>query len=468
MTGSPEAYRQTLLGHLDARLLQNRHARRVVVFLLGLVLVIPAVQMVNKIQEVDHSAFRDTGERRRTALGRWMPTAEILGDEDPQTDPYGSGHWFPLPPLVLMAIKSLTNLGHIGAGVIWVALKLAGIAIVLLLLLRSMRFKEFAVPLGVVVMMALFAFRPVIADLQHGNVNIFMLIWLALCWVMYVGKRDVWAGLFLSLAIVTKITPALVLVYFLYKRAWKLSAATGIGLVLWFVVIPSLYLGFSENMVLLQSWFEMLVGPYMREGWVTATEANQSLYGVLLRLANNAGLVAVEDIPLSKADTAGMLDMFRPVSPYIRMVRPLIPIAFLGVLGILCRTRTELRRDMRLLIEFSLVLLTMLLLSERTWKHHGTTLVIVYLGVWYVLTCVSWSDRFRAGFVAGLIAQWVLLVGTSSGILGDDLAEIMLNGGAFCWGLLLCFVQTAVMLWRAGRLTPAMSAPGGHSGLRNT
>ena len=58
----------------------------------------------------------------------------------------------------------------------------------------------------------------------------------------------------------------------------------------------------------------------------------------------------------------------------------------------------------------------------------------------------AWTDRFRAWFVAGLIVQLVLLLGTSEGIVGDELSELLLDGGVFCWGLLLCLLQVGVLL----------------------
>ena len=112
----------------------------------------------------------------------------------------------------------------------------------------------------------------------------------------------------------------------------------------------------------------------------------------------------------------------------------------------LCRCRWPRRSHPGQLLEFGLVLLAMLLLSERTWKHHATALPIVYLGIWYVLTCYPWSDRFRAWFVAGLVVQWMLLVGSGEFLWGDRIADLLLDGGFFCWGLVLCFLQSAVML----------------------
>ncbi len=128
------------------------------------------------------------------------------------------------------------------------------------------------------------------------------------------------------------------------------------------------------------------------------------------------------------------------------MIRPVISLGLIGSLVWLCRARCASRKDPRRLLELALVLLAMLLLSERTWKHHGTTVAIVYLAVWYALTCVPWPGRFRSVLVALLAVQWVLLVGSSVGLLGSSIAKLLLVVGAFTWGWLLCFVQIAIML----------------------
>ena len=93
-----------------------------------------------------------------------------------------------------------------------------------------------------------------------------------------------------------------------------------------------------------------------------------------------------------------------------------------------------------------MVLIAMLLLSERTWDHHATTLPIVFLGVWYALTCVDLTDRFRGWFVAGLIVQLACLAGNSAGFLPDEVTYRFLYSGVFCWGLVLCFLQIAVLI----------------------
>ena len=106
----------------------------------------------------------------------------------------------------------------------------------------------------------------------------------------------------------------------------------------------------------------------------------------------------------------------------------------------LCRSPVKDRRNPRLFLELALVLLAMLLLSERTWKHHLVTFPIIFLASWQVLACYPWSDRFRLCFVVGLIVQFILLVVVRS--------KTAMFGGVITLGMLLCFIQIAILLRR--------------------
>ncbi|MBI5762568.1 MAG: DUF2029 domain-containing protein [Planctomycetes bacterium] len=449
------AYHSTLLGRIDSRCLQNPAAPVISAIILVALLIIPSVQSSVRIRKVDKSAYREGGERHQTALGRWLPTAAVLGDGS--TDPYGTGHWFPTPPFVLMCLVPLSKLGYLPAGIIWAVLKSGGFIFAMALLLRTLREQEIRIPLGVLIAAGIFGIRPIISDLQHANLNIFMMIWVALTWTCFLRNKDLLAGAFIALAIVTKVTPALLLVYFLYKRQWKVALGAAIGLALVFLIIPSLYLGFARNIELHRNWYHMLAEPYARHGWATIEIANQSLYGVLLRILSNAGLLSIEHMTVNQAMEIGMEDMARPVTALGNLIRPCITIGVLGSLAWFCRHRVQRRADVRIWLEFALVLVAMLLMGERTWKHHATTLPIVYLAVWYVLTCLPWSPRFRAGCVAALAVQFAFLVAGGEGFLGDRLAERMLDGGIFCWGLLICGLQIAVMLVASQRAAQRLS-----------
>lgn len=456
---SEEAYRSTLLGQLDRRFLAAPPVQIVLVVLLGLALVIPSVQFLVRIQEVETAPHREGDEHHRTALGRWLPTADLLSHvaEAPRkgetANPYGYGHWFPLPPFILMMLVPLAKIGYTPAAVLWAAAKVVGFVVGMLLLIRGLKRDDFSVPIGVILMTAVFSLRPVVSDIQHGNVNTFMMIWLALTWGLYVRRHDFWAGIFLALAVVTKLTPLLALAYFLYKGAWRVCAGAAVGLALFFLVIPALYLGLGENVALLRSWFDMLVAPYALEGYAMVNVSNQSLYGVILRLGSEAGALSLTQMPLEQVQRIGIHEMVRPTGALVSFVRPALSLVVVGGLAWVCRTRCRSRRDVRLLLEFGLVLVAMLLLSERTWKHHATTLPIVYLALWYALTCVPWSDRFRGWFFAGMVVQWLLLTGTGEALLGGTVADALLFLGVYCWGLVLCLVQGMLMMRALDRIS---------------
>jgi len=454
-----------LLGRIDRRWLTKPAARVALAIALAAALIVPAVQATLTIRKVDKSLFRQAGERHRTALGRWLPTAALLSQPEPRANPYEYGHWFPTPPLVLMSLVPLTKLSYAAAGAVWAGMKLLGFVAVMAYLVRLLGGVGPPVPIGVLVMAAVFSIRPIISDLQHGNLNIFMMIWIGLAWGLYLRRRDFAAGLFLALAIVTKITPGLLLLYFAYKRQWRVCVGALAGLLVFVMVAPALYLGFATNLTYLRSWFDMLVAPYALHGWVTMEIANQSLYGVLLRILSNAGLLSIDHMSAEQAMAAGMEEMARPTTMPGGLIRPLITVAMLGSLAWLCRHRGRSRQDPAAWLELSLVLLAMLLMGERTWKHHATTLPIVFLTLWYVLTCFPWSDRFRAGFVTGLGIQVFLLVFGGEGLWGDVLADRLLDGGIFCWGLLLAALQTAILLgkWSASSEAANATVPTPHA-----
>ncbi len=218
-----DAYARTLLGKLDHRYLKSAGVRWVLAILVGLVLVVPSVQFVVKIQETEYSAIRQR-EKHRSAVGRWLPDAQALVNGE---NPYSEGHWFPNPPLVLMALVPFAYLPIVVTAVLWSILKIAALIGGGWLVVASTRREDVGdpragprmVPLGVLILAALFSARPIMGDITHGNINSFVFFEIALAWYLFVNRRDGWAGVVVGLAVVTKVTPALLLVYFVYKRA---------------------------------------------------------------------------------------------------------------------------------------------------------------------------------------------------------------------------------------------------------
>src|SRR5262249_53316863 len=82
-----------------------------------------------------------------------------------------------------------------------------------------------------------------------------------------------------------------------------------------------------------------------------------------------------------------------------------------------CRTPLGDRTDWKLQAEYAIVLLGMLLFSERTWKHHAVTLAVPFA----VLCCVLWVfdlSPLRRGIVfSSLAISSLLMLSTSTGSL---------------------------------------------------
>jgi hypothetical protein len=86
----------------------------------------------------------------------------------------------------------------------------------------------------------------IIADIQHGNTNTFVLGALVASLWLYRKGRDGWAGAALALAICLKMIPAIFLLYWLYQRGWKVLASTVIWLVIMLVVLPAAAMAVRE------------------------------------------------------------------------------------------------------------------------------------------------------------------------------------------------------------------------------
>ena len=84
---------------------------------------------------------------------------------------------------------------------------------------------------------------------------------------------------------------------------------------------------------------------------------------------------------------------------------------------------TEVRRGWLLAAEYSLILVAMLLFSERTWKHHCVTLLLPFAVLCYGLAPWFPAAKRRAAGIAAALAA-LLMLSTSSGVFGDDAPKV--------------------------------------------
>src|SRR5262249_24504227 len=135
----------------------------------------------------------------------------------------------------------------------------------------------------------------------------------------------------------------------------------------------------------------------------------------------------------------------------VRLVIKVLLAGLLGLLAFFCRTRTRDRRDPRLLGEVALVVLTMLFVSERSWKHHYVT---VLLPITYLVSeffSLRVGPRGRRALMLSWALCFGLMAGTSPEIGGLFVEgqghEIAQGYGFFMWAGVVLYATVA---WRVG------------------
>jgi len=390
--------------------------------------------------------------RGASAFLRWHnQIAELTTDEDIYLR-----HAFPNPPMMALVLYPLVLLPPFAGALTWFWLKAAMALASFLLAFRLVETPETPVPRWAQLLVMLLTIRPVVGDLTHGNVNLFILFLAMLGLFAFQHGRDLLAGLLLGLAAACKVTPLLFLPYFVWKRAWWTVAGFAAGLATFGLLVPALFLGWARNAELLASWTRQMVQPYVQTGAVFYTEhKNQSLPGVVMRLTTRSpsftAYRGLERIPVAYHNLANL-----PPAQAQWVVRGAM-LAFVAVVLAACRTPRDERPGWRLPAEFSIIFLGMLLFSERTWKHHAVTLLLPWTVVLYALATVPRRQTLAAAS-AGL-AGCLLLV-TTDGIVPEPWADLPeVYGVHLAIHLLLLAALAALLIGNARPLRPQPEEP---------
>jgi hypothetical protein len=394
----------------------------------------------------------------RSAFSRWRSQLQQLGKVD-----ISERFNYPNPPVMAVLLEPLAKLPPLVGAFAWFYIK-AGLALLSLYwVFRLVESPEAPFPPWAKCIVVLLSLKPVLDDLNHGNVNLFILFLVVAALTAYRHRRDFLGGNLLALAIACKVTPALFIPYFVWKRSWKMLAGcvAGLMLFLWPGVVPAVRLGFQGNQQQLLSWYRGMVHPFVVEGKVTSEHINQSLPGLVSRLATSSPSFVVYE---NDVETPRRYDNLLTLSPTQAkwLVKGCMALFALAVVC-WCRTSTEQRHGWSLAAEFALVVLGMLLFSERTWKHHCVTLVLPFAVVVYYLAQCKAGTWLRGGVAGSLVVVLglMLLTGLSGGrdrvSVADapGLSKMALVYGAYTAAWLVLLADLLLIL-RRGR---ASSSP---------
>jgi hypothetical protein len=367
---------------------------------------------------------------------------------------------YPYPPVMAVLLLPIASLPPVPGALTWFYLKVGMTLLAIPWVFRLVADPDRPFPAAAQAAAVLLSLMPILGDLQHGNVNLFILFLVVAALVAFRARRDALSGILLGLAISCKVTPALFVPYLVWKRAWRALAGVAIGLALflWPGVVPALRLGLAENQQQLVSWYREMVYPFVVEGKVTSEHENQSLPGVVYRLttASPSFSTYVNDV-YTPTEYDNFLNLDRGSARWL-LKGCMAAFALLAVWT--CRTPTDTRQGWRLAAEYSLVVLGMLLFSERTWKHHCVTLLLPFAVLCYYLAACRPRPAVARGVIAVLVVCTLLMTATSTTVFYRDLAKHAQVYGAYtAANVLLAGTLFFVLLTGQGRATRPSDTP---------
>ncbi len=330
--------------------------------------------LIGTVMHGYHTAFV------RIPLSRDFDVHRIMGERFlAHVDVYvgSAGFGYPYMPIASMYFAPLTFFDRDTALALRYTLAIACLCLTLVLCYRMTRAQSGKTPTAGVWMGAIsivLALQFILQDLDDGGPHLILL------GILTAGIYSIWQGreklgaLWFGLAIALKVTPALFLPFFLWKRRWKLAGYTVMATMCW-ILLPVLYMGPSWWWSQQRDWTQVAVGSVLgHESPATQSNEqqvrNQSLKQTLLRY-----LVTVpEDHPLRQKDPGYAPVMNLPPAA-AKMVALAVMASLLAFFGWTTRRPYEGRGDPMWLRDSSALLIIALLLSPITWVQHLVWLV---------------------------------------------------------------------------------------------
>jgi hypothetical protein len=307
-------------------------------------------------------------------------------------------------PPVLLLYAPLTALGFTGAKVVAVIANLACVPLVAWLLVRLLRAPPAAVPLA---LLAVAAFQEVQRTLILGQINLLLLLALALAMLWADEERPVAAGVLLGLATLVKPIPAALVLAFALRRQWR-GAAAWLATLLLCGSLSVMLFGIERNRDFLAATRAVASQP-------NAGPGNQSLRALQLRASGD------ESPPALARDTTWWLSALALVgaSAAVVVLRPAAPLR----LGLALFLAAGLLASPRSLDNYSIWLLPALALAFWESARAGRWWLVVLSGAAYHLSSIPASVSREESLLPRVLPAWVF---ANSQVLGLLLTWLLL------------------------------------------
>lgn len=262
--------------------------------------------------------------------------------------------------------------------------------------------------------------------LGQSDIAIFFLM-TALFWA-YSRDRELVAGIALGLAILTKLTPGVLIIYWLWKREFRIAVYS--------VVSAGIVVLATLPFVGLDVWRQFVTEVFPALSTGTGYADNQTLPGLINR------------IMLDPRFSQGLRSA--PNVPIVRIVTFATELAVLAIALWFTRGRVTYRRSLRLALELSTWLIVLLVISPIAWDHYFTWLLMPITVILAALlnSQLSWF-RATALITAFVIGLWLVNTPVATFINNPDVWQRspLLYGSLIILGILFERLETS----RAGK-----------------
>lgn len=287
-----------------------------------------------------------------------------------------------------------------------------------------------------------FTLRFIMDNYSLGQINILIMFLTVLTLYFYVNGKDIYVGLILGIVISIKLTPFLILLYFLYKGKFRIILLTFISLI-FFLTIPSILIGIKKNVYYIFQYYNVI------SNFTDTTINNQSLYITIKRL--------LSPIP-------PWSNLYINIANLNEFQIKLITILTFGIvilfLCYLFRFRLLNRKENIVFYEYSLIILSMLLLSPLSRKAHFILILIPqfylfhyilknknlpYIILLKILLGGSFLLNTATSEIVVIFFTFIYNVLTGSEVNGKDLSDVFESYSCVTIGTLLIFVSLCII-----------------------
>ena len=263
----------------------------------------------------------------------------------------------------------------------------------------------------------------IIRDLDDGGPHIILLA------ILVAGIYSVWKGrerlgaIWFGLATALKVTPGLFLLFFIWKRQWRLAACSMIAAACW-IALPMVWMGPSSWWSHHQQWTRIALGSVLGARAEVAEQSELRVQNQALKPALMRYLVSYpEDHPL-RLSRPGWLLALNLAPPIASRLATLAMLGLLAICAWQARRRYQGSSDPAWLLEASAVLILATLFSPVTWVQH---LVLLVPALYLIVAEDRGIRRLGTPASAAMAAYVVFALVLNRELLGKGLYLLLLS-----------------------------------------